>query len=214
MGKDALRLKFLHSSESYKVEMLIKDNLNLLPMKTNKQVFIDFVFFSFDVSCHDNFCHPLENGVFFGGILRCYLCEWKVFSMMERESDFCDLPAPSAAPPGPPLTLKQLLFRQTASSMGGERENVCFVDGVLPTQCFHMYPFSLKVNPNSQSTSRPGKDPPTFATTCTHAISQLTSAWELEVSFSVFPVGPLFGELGPDPGELLLTEDSGVGGKK
>lgn len=30
------------------------------------------------------------------------------------------------------------------------------------------------------------------------------------MSFSVtFPVGPLFGELGPDPGELLLTEDSG-----
>lgn len=41
----------------------------------------------------------------------------------------------------------------------------------------------------------------------------LTSAWgvggKTEVSFSVtFPVGPLFGELGPDPGELLLTEDS------
>lgn len=30
-----------------------------------------------------------------------------------------------------------------------------------------------------------------------------------EASFSgTFPVGPLFGELGPDPGELLLTEDS------
>lgn len=30
-----------------------------------------------------------------------------------------------------------------------------------------------------------------------------------EASFSVtLPVGPLFGELGPDPGELLLTEDS------
>jgi hypothetical protein len=41
----------------------------------------------------------------------------------------------------------------------------------------------------------------------------LTSAWgaggKTELSFSVtFPVGPLFGELGPDPGELLLTEDS------
>lgn len=41
----------------------------------------------------------------------------------------------------------------------------------------------------------------------------LTSAWgvggKTEVSFSVtLPVGPLFGELGPDPGELLLTEDS------
>lgn len=44
-------------------------------------------------------------------------------------------------------------------------------------------------------------------------IISLTSAWgvggKTEVSFSVtFPVGPLFGELGPDPGELLLTEDS------
>lgn len=30
-----------------------------------------------------------------------------------------------------------------------------------------------------------------------------------EASFSgTFPVGPLLGELGPDPGELLLTEDS------
>lgn len=30
-----------------------------------------------------------------------------------------------------------------------------------------------------------------------------------EVSFSVaLLVGPLLGELGPDPGELLLTEDS------
>lgn len=30
-----------------------------------------------------------------------------------------------------------------------------------------------------------------------------------EASFSgAFPAGPLFGELGPDPGELLLTEDS------
>lgn len=41
----------------------------------------------------------------------------------------------------------------------------------------------------------------------------LTSAWMLdgktEVSFSVILlVGPLLGELGPDPGELLLTEDS------
>lgn len=31
-----------------------------------------------------------------------------------------------------------------------------------------------------------------------------------EVSLSVILlVGPLLGELGPDPGELLLTEDSG-----
>lgn len=41
----------------------------------------------------------------------------------------------------------------------------------------------------------------------------LTSAWMLDgktgVSFSVILlVGPLLGELGPDPGELLLTEDS------
>lgn len=41
----------------------------------------------------------------------------------------------------------------------------------------------------------------------------LTSAWMLdgktEFSFSVILlVGPLLGELGPDPGELLLTEDS------
>lgn len=36
-----------------------------------------------------------------------------------------------------------------------------------------------------------------------------------EASFSVtFPAGPLFGELGPDPGELLLTEDSEKHGKR
>lgn len=43
-------------------------------------------------------------------------------------------------------------------------------------------------------------------------MSVLTSLWVLdgkaEVSFSVFPEGPLLGELGPDTGELLLTDDS------
>lgn len=46
-----------------------------------------------------------------------------------------------------------------------------------------------------------------------YPIKSLTSAWMLdgktEFSFSVILlVGPLLGELGPDPGELLLTEDS------